>query len=206
MGKQLRNWGEGNDALSQALTWTDLVPDPNEPHRYVMDPATGQRWKRLTIEQEFVAEQIALGASHREACRNVGVKLTPESASSWVTKLLSGHAPFCNHVLTLLNERKRAQHVTLESHLTRLDDLGRRAEKEGKYSASIAAEVSRGRAAGLYAKDQAPEDKRVTDSLKKMEDRIAELLSKAQRKERDVEGQVVAEQPARSLDKKKTSD
>lgn len=45
--------------------------------------------------------------------------------------------------------RIRAQ-LTLESHLERLDELSRKAEGEGQYSAAIAAETNRGKASGLY--------------------------------------------------------
>lgn len=45
--------------------------------------------------------------------------------------------------------RERAQ-LTLESHLARLDYLSRKAEEAEQYSPAIAAEVSRGKAAGLY--------------------------------------------------------
>jgi phage terminase small subunit len=45
--------------------------------------------------------------------------------------------------------RQRAQ-ITLEQHLTDLQRLRDLAEGEGKYSAAVAAEVSRGKASGLY--------------------------------------------------------
>lgn len=44
---------------------------------------------------------------------------------------------------------KKAQ-ITLGSHLTRLSLLRKKAEKLGQMSAAIAAEVARGKAAGLY--------------------------------------------------------
>lgn len=40
--------------------------------------------------------------------------------------------------------------LTLESHLSRLDELSRAAELAEQYSAAIAAETNRGKAAGLY--------------------------------------------------------
>lgn len=43
-----------------------------------------------------------------------------------------------------------AAQVTLAGHLTRLSELRDAAEKEGKYSAAVTAEIARGKAAGLY--------------------------------------------------------
>lgn len=40
--------------------------------------------------------------------------------------------------------------ITLESHLSRLKQLSEKAESEGQLSAAITAEVSRGKASGLY--------------------------------------------------------
>ena len=45
--------------------------------------------------------------------------------------------------------REKAQ-ITLESHLARLEDLSKKAEAEGQYSAAITAETNRGRVSGLY--------------------------------------------------------
>lgn len=193
MGKSLRNYEPGNDSLSQVLTWTDLVPDPNLPHTYLIDSATGQRWKRLNLEQEEIARQLVAGASHRQACKAAGMKATPETMSSYVTAMLSHHAPFVNYLLILLEEERQSKNVTQESHLRRLDTLGRKAEKEGKYSAAIAAEVHRGRVAGLYSKDEGPKTKVVTDSMKAVEDRLQELLDKANRQEREVKGRIVSD-------------
>lgn len=190
--KHLRDYSQGNDALSQVLEWTDVVPDPNDPHRWVMDPKTGQRWRRLTPEMEYVARELVAGANYREACKAAGIKRKPESMSAYVSHLLSRNAPFVNLVLKLMNEVRQSRFVTKESHLRRLDQLGRRAEKEGKYSAAIAAEVHRGRVAGLYAKDQAPQEKIVSDSVKALDQRIAELMEKANRREKEIEGRVVS--------------
>jgi len=194
MGKHLRSYEPGLNALSDTLIWTDLVPDTEYPERYVMDPKTGQRWHRLTERQKMIAEEIVAGYKAREACKNIGMRMKPESASAYVSTLFSNCAPFTNHVLILLERRQRSQVVTSQNHLQRLDDLGRRAEKEGKYSAAIAAEVARGRVAGLYAKDEAPKDQAVAKSVSALEDRIKELLEKSQRAEREVQGRVVSDQ------------
>lgn len=181
-------------ALSRTLVWTDLVSDLDEPLRYVVDPATGRKWKRLTVEQEFVAEEVARGANYREACRSAGLKMKPESASVYVCGLLREHAPFVNRVLELLIEARQSYSVSHESHLKRLDDLGRRAEKDGKWSAAIAAEVARGRAAGLYAKEVDPEDRKALASIQDVDQKIQQLLGKIQSQERETQGRVISDQ------------
>lgn len=200
MGTELREYQGETIALSRTLVWTDLIADPNEPGRFVMDPATGRRWKRLTTEQETIAQEIVRGANYREACKAAGMKAKPETASGYVVYKLANHAPFINRVIELLTEARQSQSVTVESHLKRLDDLGRRAEKAGKYSASIAAEVARGRAAGLYAKDIDPEDKKALASIQDIDSRIKQLLGKMNSQEKEAQGRVIEDQGGKSED------
>lgn len=194
MGTELREYQGETIALSRTLVWTDLVADPNEPGRFVMDPATGRRWKRLTTEQETIAEELVRGANYREACKAAGMQVKPEAASGYVVHKLSKHAPFINRVIELLTESRQSKIVTQDSHLKRLDDLGRRAEKDGKWSAAIAAEVARGRVAGLYAKEVDPEDKAALASIKDIDQRIKQLLGKVQSQERETQGRVISDQ------------
>jgi hypothetical protein len=74
--------------------------------------------------------------------------------------------------------------------------LGRKAEKEGKYSAAIAAEVNRGRVAGLYARDEGTKDVKALESLSNIDKRINELLEIEHTKEREVRGKVISDVPA----------
>lgn len=200
MGTELRNYSADNIALFQTLKWTDLVSDPHEPETYLLDPLTGHRWHRITKRQESIANELVAGANYREACRAAGIKTNPESMSAYVCKLLATSAPFVNYLLIQLNELRQSQSVTKESHLQRLDHLGRRAEKEGKYSAAIAAEVARGRVEGLYANDAPPPDKRVYDTMKEIDERITELLAN-QKREKAVEGKVVSDQGPSRLER-----
>lgn len=200
MGTELRQYEGETIALSRTLVWTDLIADPNEPGCFVMDPATGRRWKRLTPEQETIAEELVKGANYREACKAAGMRATPESASGYVTYKLAHHAPFINKVIELLTEARQSKFVTQDSHLKRLDDLGRRAEKDGKWSAAIAAEVARGRAAGLYAKDIDPEDKKALASIQDIDSRIKQLLGKMNSQEKEAQGRVIEDQSGKSED------
>jgi len=193
MSQGLRTY-ETTSTLARTLVWTDLVADVNEPGRFVINPTTGQRWKRLTVEQDDIAKELVAGSNYREACKHVGIRRTPESASGYVTQLLGKHAPFINRVIELLTEERQSKIVTKDSHLKRLDDLGRRAEKEGRYSAAIAAEVARGRVAGLYSNDLGPEDKKALDSIKDIDSRIKQLLGKVSSEEKAVQGRLIGEQ------------
>lgn len=199
MGTEIRTYDNTNP-LSATLVWTDLVPDLDDPHHYLMNAATGQRWRRLTVEQEFIAEEIIKGANYREACKAAGMKVKPNSATVYVCKLLRECAPFVNRLIELLTEERQSQIVTQNSHLKRLDDLGRRAEKDGKYSAAIAAEVARGRVAGLYAKDIDPEDKAALNSIKDIDSRIKQLLGKVNSQEKEARGRVIEDQGKKSED------
>lgn len=202
MGSEIRVYDNTNPLLA-TLKWTDIVPDLEDPHHYVMDPATGRRWKRLSAKQEYIAEELISGANYREACKNAGIKTNPEAASAYVCGLLRDHAPFVNHVLKLLTEARQSRIVTVDSHLQRLDDLGRRAEKAQKFSAAIAAEVARGRVAGLYAKEVDPEDKAALASIKDIDQRIKQLLGKVQSQEKEARGRVISDQ---SQEGKKSED
>ena len=199
MGQELRTY-DNVDPLTATLVWTDLVPDLDDPHRYVMNAATGERWKRLTVEQEYIAQELVKGSNYREACKAAGMNVKPASASAFVVRLLSKSAPFINHVIELCIKERQSKIVTKDSHLRRLDDLGRRAEKSGKYSAAIAAEVARGRVAGLYAKDMDPEDKKALNSIRDIDSRIKQLLGKMSNQEKELHGRLVSEQRQDDVD------
>ena len=193
MGKRVyaaedMGWVEG-------LTWTDLVVDPDAP-QFLLDPKTGERWRHLNETQMQVAESIVNGMRYRDACKAAGLKYQNEcSFTHYVTDNLRKSAPFVNYVLQLYIDRKQSGYVTTESHLRRLEELGRRAEKAGKYSAAIAAEVARGKAGGLYVQGEFDENSQVAKSVKDIDRRINQLLEKVNQSEREVKGRVVADQP-----------
>jgi len=67
--------------------------------------------------------------------------------------------------------RERAQ-LTLESHLARLDELSRKAEEDGQFSAAITAETNRGKASGLYTEkiDHTSSDGSMTPKGRSLDD------------------------------------
>ena len=60
---------------------------------------------------------------------------------------------------------KKAQ-LTFESHLKRLDDLSKGAEKAEQFSAAITAEIHRGKASGFYDSSKGSEDDAIPTPVK----------------------------------------
>lgn len=105
----------------------------------------------LTQKQKnFCAEYVKCGnaaEAYRRAYR--AEKMKPATVQNNAYKLMCN-----NEIATMLQSlrdaaAKEAQ-VTLEGHLNKLAELRDMAIAEGQLSAAITAEVSRGKAAGLY--------------------------------------------------------
>lgn len=106
----------------------------------------------LTPKQEAFAQAIVTGANQSDAYRsafNVGEKTKPESVNVAASKLMAD-AKVALRVAELREPVAKKAQITLESHLDDLMRLRNMAVKEKQYSAAISAEVSRGKAAGIY--------------------------------------------------------
>lgn len=106
----------------------------------------------LTAKQEAFAQAVITGMSQSDAYRAAykvrpGTKL--ESINVAASKLMSD-AKVTQRVAELRKPVVEAAQITLASHLARLQCLSEAAEAGNQYSAAIAAEVSRGKASGLY--------------------------------------------------------
>lgn len=178
------------------LKRTHLIEDPTN-EGYLLNPATGKRFRRLNERQRVIAEELFKGSKRQEAARKAGMTTDSCAISAYISSQLRNSEPFCNYLIDLFTLAEQSNSVTKESHLSRLDQLGRAAEANGKFSAAIAAEVARGRVAGLYANDRQPEDKKVLDSVRDIDERIKELTAQINRQEREVEGKVVSTQKSR---------
>jgi|TARA_R100000750_G_scaffold49309_2_gene34198 phage terminase small subunit len=103
----------------------------------------------LNARQEKFAQKVAKGLSKTQAAMDAGY--SPKNAAR-AGVMLSGK----NHpkIQARINElQKRAANrvtLTLASHLTDLKDIRDQALQNGSYSSAVAAEVARGKAAGLY--------------------------------------------------------
>ena len=107
--------------------------------------------KELTPKQESFAQAVASGKTQADAYRasfnasKMKASTIQESASR-----LMADCKVSARVAELRKPIVEAAQITLSDHLSRLATLSDLAEKEGKYSAAVAAEVARGKAAGLY--------------------------------------------------------
>lgn len=104
----------------------------------------------LTPKQEkFVAEYLEHGnasAAYRAAYDCAGAS---EATIHREAHRLLDHPKITPRLAEARDKARQAAGITLEGHLQRLDELSRGAEGAEQYSAAIAAEVHRARAAGL---------------------------------------------------------
>lgn len=106
---------------------------------------------KLTQKQEnFCAAYVETGNAS-EAYRRAydASRMKPDSVSVNASKLMAD-ARIALRLAELRQPVIEAAQITLASHLARLEELSIGAEKAGQYSAAIGAEISRGKACGLY--------------------------------------------------------
>ena len=106
---------------------------------------------KLTQKQEnFCAAYIETGNAS-EAYRKAynAEKMKPETVNNKAHALLKK-----GEIRARLEELRKpateSAQITLSQHLSKLEELRDEARAEGRYSAAIAAEIARGKAAGLY--------------------------------------------------------
>lgn len=105
----------------------------------------------LTAKQEAFAQAVASGKSQAEAYRAVydAGKSKPETVHSKASVLMA-NGKVAARVAELRKPVAEKAQVTLEGHLRDLMMLRNMAVKEKQISAAIAAEVARGKAAGVH--------------------------------------------------------
>ena len=106
----------------------------------------------LTPKRESFAQAVASGMSQADAYRSA---FSVKSSTKAETVQQSASRLMADPKVAARVEEIRAPivqkaQITLESHLERLKQLSEKAEQEGQFSAAISAEVSRGKASGLY--------------------------------------------------------
>ena len=106
----------------------------------------------LTPKQEAFAIAVASGMTQADAYRsayNVKPTTKPESVQTKAYQMMQ-----MVQIRSRVDELKKpiieAAGITLESHLARLEHLGKKAEEAESYTAAISAEVARGKVAQLY--------------------------------------------------------
>lgn len=105
----------------------------------------------LTAKQEAFAQAVASGMNQSDAYRSAySAGKMKDSSINVKASQLAADGKVAVRVAELRKPVADAAQVTLAGHLKRLSDLSDAAEREGKYSAAVAAEVARGKASGLY--------------------------------------------------------
>jgi phage terminase small subunit len=105
----------------------------------------------LTPKQEAFAQAIVTGVSQSDAYRaayKVKPGTKPESVNQNASRIMAD-VNVASRVAELREPVAKKAQMTLESHLDDLLRLRNMAAKEKQYSASIAAEVARGKASGV---------------------------------------------------------
>lgn len=106
----------------------------------------------LTPKQEAFTQAIVTGMNQSDAYRlayKVRPSTKPESVNQNASRIMAD-VNVMSRVAELRAPVVKAAQMTLESHLNDLKGLRNMATKAAQYSAAIAAEVARGKAAGLY--------------------------------------------------------
>ena len=106
---------------------------------------------KLTAKQEKFCTEFVQCGNAAEAYRHAysAGKMKPETVWSNASRLL-GNSKVKARVQELQYAAAQKAQVTLEGHLEALRRLRDLAVEEGQFSAAITAEISRGKAAGLY--------------------------------------------------------
>ena len=106
----------------------------------------------LTPKQEAFAIAVASGMTQADAYRSA-YNVKPETKPE-VTQVKASQLMADGKIRVRVEELKKpiieAAGITLESHLARLEHLGKKAEDAESYTAAISAEVARGKLAQLY--------------------------------------------------------
>lgn len=104
----------------------------------------------LTPKQELFAQSVASGMTQAEAYRTAfnASKMKAETVIQAASRLMTD-SNITARVSALRKPIIEKAGITLKSHLRRLEELSIAAELAEQYSAAIAAEVARGKAAGV---------------------------------------------------------
>tara|TARA_R100000781_G_scaffold24653_4_gene18256 strand:- start:273 stop:806 length:534 start_codon:yes stop_codon:yes gene_type:complete len=103
----------------------------------------------LTPQQEKFAQNVAKGMNKTEAAKQAGY--SEKNATRAGTMLASKNNPKVMDRIQHLQEMGAMKAgLNLSTHLTDLKDIRDGAMRNGAWSAAVTAEVSRGKAAGLY--------------------------------------------------------
>ena len=111
--------------------------------------------KRLTEMQKRFAEYLVFGGPDGPVSKSEAAELagySPKRARVEGSELTNPrHAPLVvQYIGKLHDERLQKHEVSYSKHIAELDRIKQAALKKGSFSSAVNAEVSRGKAAGLY--------------------------------------------------------
>ena len=115
----------------------------------------GRKSRKLTPKQlrfvyEYCTRTLLGSASASEAARRAGYSETVARKMAYEMQDPNKYPLVAEAIYDMKKEQQAKYAVNMDKHLARLDDLGKRAEEEKHYAASINAEALRGKAGGLY--------------------------------------------------------
>tara|TARA_R100001163_G_C5053664_1_gene190221 strand:+ start:1005 stop:1526 length:522 start_codon:yes stop_codon:yes gene_type:complete len=115
----------------------------------------GRRSKKLTPKQlrfvyEFATKTLLGLQSATESARKSGYSETVSKKMAYELQQPNKYPLVAEAIHDMKKEMQEKYSVNMDKHLSRLDELGRKAEEEKHFSASINAEQLRGKVGGLY--------------------------------------------------------
>jgi hypothetical protein len=106
--------------------------------------------KQLRFVYEFCTKTLLGVQSASESARRAGYAESVARKTAYELQDPNKNPLVAEAIYDMKKEQQQKYAVNMDRHLARLDDLGKRAEEEKHYSASINAEALRGKAGGLY--------------------------------------------------------
>mgnify|MGYP003111945723 FL=1 len=106
--------------------------------------------KQLRFVYEFCTRTLLGAQSASESARRAGYAESVARKTAYELQDPNKNPLVAEAIYDMKKEQQQKYAVNMDRHLARLDDLGKRAEEEKHYSASINAEALRGKAGGLY--------------------------------------------------------
>jgi phage terminase small subunit len=150
--------------------------EPSECGNYWVTP-DGKKHRPLQPKHKKFCQLYVQGMSGAEAARRAGFTKHKFGAKAQGSALLRRNPLIANHIIDLMKKEHERAAVSMESHLTELSLLRDEARDSGQISSAISAEVSRGRAAGLYIeKKEVTVSKVETMSDDELKSRLQQLL------------------------------
>ena len=115
----------------------------------------GRKSKKLTPKQlrfvyEFCTKTLMGMQSASESARKAGYSDAIARKTAYELQDPNKYPLVAEAIYDMKKEQQNKYSINMDKHLARLDELGKRAEEEKHYAASINAEQLRGKAGGLY--------------------------------------------------------